>query len=133
VTTSGALDGVTSGLPALTRAAKIQARAARVGFDWEAPVQVLDKIAEETAEVAEAMEIGDQAEIEEEIGDLLFAVTNLARKLGLDPEAALRRGTNKFERRFRGMEALLATKGEKMEGQGIDALEELWRRVKIAE
>jgi MazG family protein len=128
-----ALDGVTPALPALTRAVKIQARAARVGFDWSAAADVLDKIAEETREVVDAMEAGDGAQIEAEIGDLLFAVANLARKLKIDAEGALRRGTLKFERRFRAMEAILARQDETIDAQNLEALEALWRQVKREE
>ena len=99
---AGALDGVALGLPALLRADKLQKRAARVGFDWPDAQGPRAKIDEELAEVAAAT---TPAEIEEELGDLLFSVVNWARKLGVDPEAALRGANAKFERRFRAMEA----------------------------
>ncbi|MEI9981770.1 MAG: nucleoside triphosphate pyrophosphohydrolase [Aliidongia sp.] len=130
----GALDGVTPGLPALTRAVKIQARAARVGFDWKTAPPILDKIEEEIGELRVELEAGAPADrLEDELGDLLFAVANLARRLDLDAEGALRRATGKFERRFRRMEALLAAGNEQMQGQELDALDRLWNTVKAEE
>ncbi len=106
------LDGVALALPALLRAAKIQARAARIGFDWPEVRPVFAKIAEEIAELeAEWIAGADRGKIEDEMGDVLFAAANLARKLGIDPEAALRRATAKFERRFRRVETLAAERG----------------------
>jgi len=119
----GALDGVAIGLPALLRAEKLQKRAARTGFDWPDAEGPRAKIDEELAEVENA---GD-AERAEEIGDLLFAVVNWARKLGVDPEAALRLANAKFETRFRGMEAIA---GEAFAALDLDAQEQLWQRVK---
>ncbi len=105
-TPPSALDGVGVGLPALTRAQKLQARAARVGFDWPEAKQVLDKIEEEIEEVKVEIAAGaPQERLDEEVGDLMFAVVNLARKLGLDAEGSLRRGSRKFERRFHKIEA----------------------------
>ncbi|HWK47339.1 MAG TPA: nucleoside triphosphate pyrophosphohydrolase [Stellaceae bacterium] len=129
-----ALDGVTIGLPGLTRAVKLQARAARVGFDWTTAPPILDKIAEELDEVRVEMETDAPADrLEDEVGDLLFAVANLARHLKLDPEAALRRANGKFERRFRGMEALAAAAGETLDGKDLPTLDALWDAVKAAE
>jgi MazG family protein len=129
---ASALDGVTVGLPALTRALKLQKRAARVGFDWDEPRQVLDKFAEEIAELsAEIAGRAPQARLEDEIGDLLFNCVNLARKLGIDPETALRHGNAKFDRRFRRMEALLAGRGRRPEGSTLDEMEQLWRQAKL--
>ncbi len=100
------LDGVALALPALLRAAKISRRAARIGFDWPDARAVLPKIAEETAEIEAALDgAAGPAALEEEVGDLLFAAANLARKLDVEPETALRRATAKFERRFRALEA----------------------------
>ena len=129
-----ALDGVTPGLPALTRAVKIQARAARVGFDWKTAPPILDKIEEEIGELRAEMTTGAPADrLEDELGDLLFAVANLARRLELDAEGALRRATAKFERRFRRMEALLADGQAQMAAQDLDALDRLWNTVKAEE
>lgn len=127
---SGVLEGVSRALPALTRAEKLQRRAARVGFDWPAARGVLDKIREETDEVAAEMDAGAAPErLREEVGDLLFSVVNLARHLGVDAEGALRTANRKFERRFRAMEERLAARG------GIEAVdaatrEAAWEAVK---
>jgi len=119
-----ALDGVALALPALLRAEKLQKRAARTGFDWPDPSGARAKIDEELAEVEAA---ATQEEREEEIGDLLFAVVNWARKLGVEPEAALRVASAKFERRFRAMEA---EAGETFVSLDLDAQEALWQTVK---
>ena len=129
------LDGVALALPALLRATKIQRRAARIGFDWPTAPPVIAKIAEEIAEL-EAEIAGEPdggaalSRIEDEMGDILFAAANLARKLDIDPEAALRRATAKFERRFRALEALAMERGV---GAELDALEALWQEVKRGE
>jgi ATP diphosphatase len=126
--THSVLDGVALALPALLRAAKISRRAARIGFDWDGARAVIPKIVEEIAEVeAELDGNAAPAALEEEIGDLLFAVANLARKLEVEPETALRRATAKFERRFRQVEVLAA---ERAIGRDLDALEALWGEVK---
>ena len=122
---TGALDGVALGLPALLRAEKLQKRAARVGFDWPDATGARAKIDEELAEVEVA---ATTAEIEEEIGDLLFSVVNWARKLGVDPEAALRGANAKFERRFQAMEAA----DSHFAARTLDEKEALWRSVKTA-
>ncbi|MEO5494344.1 MAG: nucleoside triphosphate pyrophosphohydrolase [Sphingomonas sp.] len=119
-----ALDGVATGLPALLRAEKLQKRAARTGFDWPDPSGARAKIDEELAEVETAT---NHTHREEEIGDLLFAVVNWARKLDVDPEAALRAANAKFERRFRAMED---EAGDELGGLGLDAKEDLWLRAK---
>jgi nucleoside triphosphate diphosphatase len=125
------LDGVALAVPALLRAAKIQRRAARIGFDWPQPRPVIAKVIEEIAELEAALDDDADAEkIEDEIGDLLFAAANLARKLEIDPEAALRRATAKFERRFRRIEALAVERGI---GRDLEALDALWQEVKRAE
>ena len=120
-------------LPALLRAEKLSKRAARVGFDWPDVEQVIAKIDEELAEVREAVASGDRAHIHEEIGDLLFTVANLARKLKLDPETALRDANAKFERRFRGVEAKLAQTGSSVQEADLETMEALWRTVKTEE
>jgi MazG family protein len=125
------VDGVALALPALLRAAKISRRAARIGFDWSDARAVIPKIAEEIAEVeAELDGNAAPAALEEEIGDLLFAAANLARKLEVEPETALRRATAKFERRFRAVETLAA---QRAVGRDLDALEALWDEVKEEE
>ena len=122
------LDGVARALPALLRAAKISRRAARIGFDWPDARAVIPKLAEEIVELEAELDQGaDPAMVEEEMGDLLFAAANLARKLDIEPETALRRATAKFERRFRQVEALAAERGI---GRDLDALEALWQEVK---
>lgn len=131
---TGALDGVSTALPALTRALKLQNRAGRVGFDWPEAVQVLDKIEEEIGEVrAEIDQSAPHERLEDEVGDLLFACVNLARKLKIDPETALRRGNAKFERRFRAIEAALAADGRKPEQSSLDEMEALWIKAKQSE
>jgi nucleoside triphosphate diphosphatase len=125
------LDGVALALPALLRAAKISRRAARIGFDWPDADAVIDKIEEEIDEIEDAIDDNaPKAVLEDEVGDLLFAVANLARKLDLEPETALRRATAKFERRFRQVEALARARGI---GNDVDALEDLWDEVKRKE
>jgi len=137
---ASALDGVPLALPALMRAFKLSRRAARVGFDFERPEETADKVAEELAEVREAVAVvaeeSDTAKsrkIFEEVGDLLFAAANLARKLDVDAEAALRAANVKFERRFRGMERLAAMRGEDFEALSLAAQEALWQEVKRAD
>ena len=128
------LDGLPLALPALTRAAKLQRRAARIGFDWPEAAPVLDKIVEEIAEIkAEMVEGAGKERLADEVGDLLFAVTNLARHLELDPEQTLRGANAKFERRFRRVEALAAAEHGTNARPGLDALEALWQRVKQEE
>ena len=127
------LDGVATGLPALTRAVKLQKRAARVGFDWPDTTHVIDKIVEEAAELVEARDTLSQREVEEEFGDLLFVVANLARHLDIDPEAALR-GTNaKFMRRFAAIEDALAGAGKTPEQSDLMEMDALWDQVKAKE
>ncbi len=132
--TPSALDGVATGLPALTRAQKLQSRAARVGFDWGELGPVVDKIAEEIDEIRAEMADGGTPEgLAGEIGDLLFACVNLARHAGADGETALR-GTNaKFGRRFRRIEALLAADGRGPEDATLEEMEALWTQAKTEE
>jgi ATP diphosphatase len=127
------LDGVPVTLSGLTRALKLTRRAATVGFDWTDPEDVLAKLTEETAELVAEIETGDAGKIEEEYGDLLFVFANLARHLKVDPEAAIRRANAKFERRFRGVEALLDRQGRTPEQATLTEMDALWNRVKAAE
>jgi ATP diphosphatase len=129
----GLLDGVAAGLPALTRADKLTRKAATVGFDWPDAAQVIAKIEEEVREVREAIDIGSRREIEDEIGDLLFAVANLARHAGVDPESALRSANAKFERRFHAVEQALAASGTTPAQSSLDEMEDLWAKAKSAE
>ena len=125
-----ALEGVALALPALTRAVKLQKRAARQGFDWPDAKAVFPKIDEELAELREGIAAGDQANIEEELGDLLFAITNLARKLGVDPELALRASNDKFVRRYQGMEHLAEGRNLRLADLSLDEQESIYREVK---
>lgn len=127
------LDGVPASLSGLTRARKLTERAATVGFDWTDPEDVLAKLTEETAELVAEIDDGDPALIEEEYGDLLFVLANLARHLKVDPETALRRANAKFERRFRGVEALLRADGRTPDQATLSEMDRLWDRVKAAE
>jgi MazG family protein len=128
-----ALDDVALGFPALTRAEKLQKRAARNGFDWDNTHQVLTKLDEEVAEVRAELTKGDRARLQDEVGDLLFTVANLARKLDIDPEVALRDSNAKFERRYRGVEARLEARGQTAGDCDLDTLEDHWRAVKATE
>lgn len=125
----GLLDDVPVGLPGLTRAVKLQKRAARIGFDWKNPRDVLDKIAEETSELVDVIDAGDQDRIEDEFGDLLFVIANLSRHLNVDPEAALRRANEKFSRRFRYIERRLGDSGRLGEAS-LEEMEALWIEAK---
>jgi len=127
------LDDVPSALPALSRAAKLQKRAAQVGFDWPDALPVLDKVREELDEVLQAMADGDSQALEDEVGDLLFATVNLARHLKLDPENALRGANRKFERRFRFIEQALRDSGRPIEDCTLDDLDALWGEAKRQE
>jgi ATP diphosphatase len=130
---SRTLDGIALGLPALTRAVKLQKRAARVGFDWPSTDEVLAKIAEETQELVEARAGLTQAEIAEEFGDLLFVMANLARHLKIDPEAALRAANAKFTRRFARIEDWLAEQNRTPADSDLAEMDTLWNRAKAAE
>lgn len=125
------LDGVAKGLPALTRAVKLQNRAARVGFDWPEAGEVLDKVAEEAAELRAAAD--DPARAFEEFGDLLFVLANLARHLDIDPEAALRAANAKFIRRFGSVEGTLRAQGRRPEEATLAEMDALWDEAKRAE
>src|SRR5262245_1426108 len=127
------LSGIAPALPALLRAYHIGVRAASVGFDWTAPGDIVDKIQEEVDELREAVaEEGpiDHARAEEEMGDLLFSIPNLSRKLGIEPEAALRKANDKFTKRFTALEKAVASSGRAMKDLPLDELEAEWQRVK---
>ena len=127
------LAGVKAGQPALTRAMELQRKASTVGFDWNDPRAVVHKIREEADEIEAALDAGDAEELAAETGDLMFALVNLARHVGADPESALR-GTNaKFERRFAYIERALAAKGRSLEGASLAEMDGLWNEAKVAE
>jgi ATP diphosphatase len=127
------LSGIKAGQPALTRAMELQRKASTVGFDWNDPRAVLHKIREEADEIEAALDGGDAEELAAETGDLLFALVNLARHVGADPEAALR-GTNaKFERRFAYIERALEAKGRSFEGASLEEMDALWNEAKGTE
>ena len=130
---TGTLAGVAVGLPALTRAHKLTARAARVGFDWPDAAAVLDKLEEEAAELRAELPGADPAALADELGDLLFVLANLARKLDLDPEACLRGANRKFARRFAAIEATLAADGRTTADATLAEMEDAWRAAKVAE
>lgn len=131
------LDGVNTALPAVSRGLKLQQRAARVGFDWGNPADIIAKIREETDELQAELSVADKtsnkAKIEDELGDVFFALVNLARHLDIDPERALRGTNQKFERRFRGIESALAAKGRSVHDATLDEMEEIWVQIKKAE
>lgn len=131
--TKTTLSGVPKSLPSLLRAYEISARAAAVGFDWAKPGDVLDKIDEEVAEVRREVESGATGHLsraEEEMGDLLFAISNLSRKLGIEPEAALRRANEKFTKRFDALERAFASRGQLLSDATLEEMEAEWQRVK---
>ena len=131
---SGVLDDVPRALPALLRAEKLQRRAASVGFDWDSAPKVVEKIAEEAQEIVEAQRQGAARErLEDEVGDLLFCVANLARHLKIDPERALSATNAKFIRRFRAIEAALAAQGRSTSEATLDEMEALWQSAKQGE
>jgi ATP diphosphatase len=130
---TSALSDLPVGLPALTRALKLQRRAAQVGFDWQAAAPVLAKLREELDEIGAALAEGDAAAVRAEIGDLLFSIVNLARHLEIDPETALRGCNARFERRFRAIEQALAAEGRSAGSCSLEELDRLWERAKRAE
>ena len=130
---TGVLDGVALGLPALMRAAKLQKRAARVGFDWPQTAQVLDKLIEEAHELVEARDTLGEDEIEAEMGDLLFVMANVARHMGVDPEVALRRSNDKFTRRFKYIERELEKRGKRPVESDLDEMDARWNEIRRAE
>ncbi len=127
---TGTLAGVPPGLPALTRAAKLTARAARVGFDWPDAAAVLDKLDEEVAELRAELPAADPLRLTDEVGDLLFVLANLARKLDLDPEACLRHANAKFATRFNKMEQEAANEGKMLTQMSLEEMEVLWQKIK---
>lgn len=127
---SGYLDGVPVALPALTRALKLQEKAAQVGFDWKDAKPILDKIEEEIGELREAMEKGDSAAIEDEFGDTLFALVNFGRHLKIDAETALRGTNEKFRSRLHHVERTLEKSGSSLEKATLDEMEDLWQQAK---
>jgi len=129
----GTLAGVPTGLPALTRAAKLTNRAARVGFDWPDAAAVLDKLDEEIGELKAELPGADPERLKDEVGDLLFVLANLARKLDLDPETCLRHANDKFSRRFDAMERMLAAEGRDLKSERLEAMEAAWQAVKRTE
>ena len=131
--TKTTLSGVPKTLPSLLRAYEISSRAAAVGFEWARPVDVVDKIEEEVAELraeVESGQTGDLSRAEEEMGDLLFAMCNLSRKLGIEPEAALRRANEKFTQRFDAVEQALMSRGRSLSDATLEEMEAEWQRVK---
>jgi nucleoside triphosphate diphosphatase len=127
---TGALAGVPDGLPALTRAAKLTSRAARVGFDWPNAEAVLEKLDEEVAELRAELPTSDPERLADELGDLLFVLANLARKLDLDPETCLRQANQKFMRRFNKMEQNTASEGKTLVEMPLEGMEAEWQKVK---
>ena len=123
------MDGIPAGMPELQRAVKLQKRAGKAGFDWASAGPVMDKFDEELLEMREAIASGERDAMEDELGDLLFVATNLARTLDIDPGAALRRGNAKFERRFRAMEQAAGGQ-EGLDEMGLEEMESLWQEVK---
>lgn len=124
------LDGIPVNYPALMKAKKLQVRAAKDGFDWPDAAPIWEKLEEEIGEVKEALTENDPDHLEDEVGDLFFVAVNLARKLGVDPEIALQRANRKFETRYRGMEALVEGRGQKMSDLDLAAQDKLWDEVK---
>ena len=122
--------GVPIGLPALTRAAKLTARAARVGFDWPDAEAVLTKLDEEIAEVRAELPAASPDRLRDEVGDLLFVLANLARKLDLDPETCLRHANDKFSRRFNGIEQAAAIEGKSLAEMSLEEMEQQWQKIK---
>ncbi len=127
------LDGLPKSLPALVKARRVQEKVSRVGFDWERTEEVMLKVEEELRELKEARESRDQSKVEEELGDLLFAIANLARFVSVCPEDALRKTIDKFQRRFRYIERELPKRGKKLGEASLEEMDELWNEVKTIE
>jgi ATP diphosphatase len=126
------MDGIPAGMAELQRSVKLQKRAAKAGFDWPSAAPVMDKFDEELAEMQQAMGAGDRHAMEDELGDLLFVATNLARKLDIDPGTALRRSNAKFEKRFRALEDAAGGQ-DGLQAMELDAMEALWQKIKRSE
>jgi tetrapyrrole methylase family protein/MazG family protein/ATP diphosphatase len=129
----GVLDGVPKALPALLRAMRVGEKAARVGFDWPDSAGARAKVNEELAELDAALAVGDATQVEHELGDVLFALVSVARKSGVDPEAALRGTLDRFTRRVRGVEAMVAERGQDLQQLTHEALDTLWQQAKAAQ
>ncbi len=129
----GHLGSVQRSFPALVEALKLQERAAKVGFDWSEPAPILDKIEEEVGELREALRNDDQKAVADELGDLIFALVNIGRHVGADPEMALRGTNTKFRNRFSHIEDSLAANGESLEGATLERMEALWQAAKRIE
>jgi ATP diphosphatase len=127
------LASVQSGLPALTRALELQKKASTVGFDWNDPRAVLNKIREETDEIEAALDAGDTTHVIDEVGDLLFVAVNLARHMKADPDSALRKTNTKFTRRFAYIERALKARGKTLEQSSLDEMDALWNEAKTAD
>ncbi len=130
---NSALDGVTSSLPSLLKAQKLQKKAAKVGFEWNNPSCVLDKLEEEIQEMREAIANNDKENQAEELGDILFLLANYGRMLGINSEEALRQCNNKFERRFRGLEIALKNQGINISDASLKQMEDEWNKQKLKE
>jgi len=127
---SSILEGIPLALPALLRAYKIQSRVAKVGFDWDNVEGTFDKLEEEVNELKEALKSGDKGKIEEEVGDVLFSIVNIARFLKIDPETALRKTNRKFEKRFKKLEKLARQKGKSLKEMSLSEMDILWEEIK---
>ncbi|ASY62766.1 Nucleoside triphosphate pyrophosphohydrolase MazG [Sinorhizobium sojae CCBAU 05684] len=130
---SGHLGSIQRSFPALVEALKLQERAAKVGFDWSEPEPILDKIEEEVAELRQALHAGDRGKVADELGDLIFALVNIGRHVGTDPEMALRGTNTKFRRRFGHIERELEAVGESLDAASLERMEELWQAAKAIE
>ncbi|PDT39900.1 MULTISPECIES: nucleoside triphosphate pyrophosphohydrolase [Sinorhizobium] len=130
---SGHLGSVQRSFPALVEALKLQERAAKVGFDWSEPAPILDKVEEEIGELRQALKDGDRRKIADELGDLIFALVNIGRHIGTDPEMALRGTNTKFRRRFSHIEQELHAGGETLDAASLERMEELWQAAKAIE
>lgn len=127
------LDGIPQSMPALLKATRLTEKAARVGFDWRRTEDVFDKIDEEVGELREAVASGDEAHVHEEIGDLLFTIANIARKVNVNPEEALQAANRKFMSRFQSMESVTRERGQNLDQLALEEMDALWDEAKLAE